>query len=50
MVWSEQGEEKMKYLSEERNKCFVGTGELNKAGESLAVFLDKYDTNKYQNP
>ena len=50
MVWSEQGEEKMKYLSEEQNKCFVGTGELNKAGESLAVFLDKYDPNKYQNP
>ena len=40
----------MKYLSEEQNKCFVGTGELNKAGESLAVFLDKYDPNKYQNP
>ena len=38
----------MKYLSEEQNKCFVGTGELNKAGESLAVFLDKYDPNKYQ--
>ena len=35
----------MKYLSEEQNKCFVGTGELNKAGDSLAVFLDKY-----QNP
>ena len=33
----------MKYLSEEQNKCFVGTGELNKAGDSLAVFLDKYD-------
>ena len=32
----------MKYLSEEQNKCFVGTGELNKAGDSLAVFLDKY--------
>ena len=27
----------MKYLSEEQNKCFVGTGELNKAGDSLAV-------------
>ena len=40
----------MKYLSEEQNKCFVGTGELNKAGDSLAVFLDKYDPNKYQNP
>ena len=40
----------MKYLSEEQNKCFVGTGELNKAGESLDVFLDKYDPNKYQNP
>ena len=25
----------MKYLSEEQNKCFVGTGELNKA-------LDRY--------
>ena len=40
----------MKYLSEEQNKCFVGTGELNKAGDSLAVFLDKYDPDKYQNP
>lgn len=29
----------MKYLSEEQNKCFVGTGELNKAGDSLAVSL-----------
>ena len=40
----------MKYLSEEQNKCFVGTGELNKAGDSLAVFLDKNDPDKYQNP
>lgn len=40
----------MKYLSEEQNKCFVGTGELNKAGDSLSVFLDKYDPDKYQNP
>ena len=28
----------------------MGTGELNKAGDSLAVFLDKYDPDKYQNP
>ena len=40
----------MKYLSEEQNKCFIGTGECNKAGENLATFLDKYDPNKYQNP
>lgn len=40
----------MKYLSEEQNKCFIGTGERNKAGESLSEFLDKYDPSKYQNP
>ena len=31
----------MKYLSEEQNKCFVGTGELNKAGDSLSILAVK---------
>ena len=40
----------MKYLSPEQNKCFLGTGEKNKAGEDLYQFLEAYNPDKYRNP
>jgi 8-oxo-dGTP diphosphatase len=38
------------FLGDEENQRFVGTGEVNAAGQSLREFLECYDPNRYKNP
>ena len=40
----------MTFLSEEQNRQFIGSGELNEAGQTLQEFLEEYDPRKYDNP
>ncbi len=40
----------MTYLSEDKNKRFLGDGSRNENGESLEEFLLKYDPSHYQTP
>ena len=36
----------MTFLSEEQNRQFIGSGELNEAGQTLQEFREEYDPRK----